>query len=665
MIDTQKLLDECRPALQGNDSDNRYFEASVLNLKNTLPKIMLEQCRSRPHEVAMRKKDYGIWNSFSWDEVHQHVKDMALGLKSLGMERGDKVCVVGDNDPEWYWAELAVQSLGGVCIGLYTDAMPADMEYVVNDSDGVFVFSKDQEQTDKLLEIRDKIPKVKKVIYWDRTGMYRYRSDPWLLENQDLMQLGRAYEKQHPAFFASSVEAGKESDLAILSYTSGTTSLPKGVMLSYEYLINGGIRFATAFTPRKNDEFLSFVPPAWVSEQLMIAAWLIFGTRINFPEEPETAMENIREIGARMFLLGPMQWQGIMSQVQMKIFDTGPIRRFLYERCLAIGYKAAEDRNKNNGKQSPQWKVLSAIANGLCLSHVRDNLGLSKLQYGLTGGSALGPDVIRWFDAIGVRIKDAYGLTELTPATVHRAQIKAGTSGPPAPGVRVKIGEDGEIFIGADKIFDGYYKKPAETQAMLVDGWIKTGDCGTFDEDGHLIVYDRIKDMLPLRGGGTYSPTYIQNRLKFSPYIKEVLVVGGTERAFLFGIITIDFDNVGKWAEKNRISYTTFVDLSQKSEVFQLIKADVVRVNGTLPKNARLVRCTMLHKEFDADEGELTKTRKLRRNFLEQRYAELIEASYAGKDKITVEAEVKYRDGRLGKVKTDLKIHTIEERGHA
>lgn len=648
--------------MQGTDIDNSHFEKCILSLKNTLPKVLLGHRESRPQEVAMRKKDFGIWNSFTWEQVYQHVKVMALGLQSLGMERGDKVCVVGDNDPEWYWAEIAVQSLGGVCVGLYTDAMPADMEYIINDSDSIFVFSKDQEQTDKLLEIRQKIPKVGKVIYWDRTGMYGYRKEPWLLENRELMQLGRAYETQHPAFFAASVEAGNEADLAILSYTSGTTSLPKGVMISHEYLINAGVRLATAFTPRRDDEYLSFVPPAWISEQGMIAVWLVFGTRMNFPEEPETAMENIREIGARMFLLGPMQWQGIMSQVQMKIFDTGRIRRFLYERCLAIGYRAAEDRIKRNGGQSLRWKVLSAIANGLCLSHVRDNLGLSKLQYGLTGGSALGPDVIRWFDAIGVRIKDAYGLTELTPATIHRAQIKAGTSGPPVPGVRVKIGEHGEIFLGADKMFDGYYKKPAETRAMLVDGWIKTGDCGTFDEDGHLIVYDRLKDMLPLKGGGSYSPTYIQNRLKFSPYIKEVLVVGGADREFLFGIITIDFDNVGRWAEKNRISYTTFVDLSQKDEIYQLIKKDVVRVNSTLPENARLVRCTMLHKEFDADEGELTKTRKLRRGFLEKRYAELIEATYTGLDKISVEAEVKYRDGRLGKVKTDLQIHTVGER---
>jgi long-chain acyl-CoA synthetase len=661
VIDNRKMLEELRPALAGSAIDHAYFERSILAVGGTLPKILMAHRASAPNRIAMRKKDFGIWTGFTWEQVYQRVKDMALGLMSLGIERGDKVCIIGDNDPEWYWAELAVQSVGGVCVGLYTDAMPADVEHIVNDSDGVFVFAKDQEQTDKLLEIRSRIPAVRRMIFWDETGMFRYRDDPWLLANDALMRLGREFERQNPRAFAQSVEAGGGDDLALLCYTSGTTSLPKGVMLSYAYLIASAARFATAFSPRQDDEYLSFVPPAWISEQLMLVIWLMFGSRMNFPEEPETAMENIREIGARFFLLGPTQWQGIMSQVHMKIFDTGPVRRFLYETCLAIGYRAIEDRDRNHGRQSLHWKALSAAANAVCLRHVRDNLGLSKLKYGVTGGSALGPDVIRWFDAIGVRIKDGYGLTELTPAAVHREQLKAGTSGPPVPGVEVRIGGDGEILLRAEKMFDGYYKKPAETAAMLADGWIRTGDCGAFDEDGHLIVYDRMKDMLPLKGGGTYSPTYVQNRLKFSPYIKEVLVIGGASRDFLFGIINIDFDNVGKWAEKNRIAYTTFVDLSQRDEVYELIRKDIVRVNGTLPENARIVRCTMLHKEFDADEGELTKTRKLRRGFLEARYGELIEACYRGDDKVVVEAEVKYRDGRTGRIRTDLRIHTVGE----
>ena len=660
MIDSQKLWEDCKAAIQDSGVDTGHFEKSILRIKNTLPQMMLEHYKTRPLEVAMRKKDFGIWNSFTWEQVYQIIKWMALGLKSLGLTRGDKVCIIGDNDPEWYCAELAVQSLGGICIGLYIDAMPSDAEYIVTNSDSVFVFSKDQEQTDKFLEIREKIPNVKKVIYWDKKGMYSYKNNAWLLENNDLMAMGREYEKRHPEFFDKSIEMGTEDDLALLSYTSGTTSLPKGVMVSYEYVIKASSRFAAASVPQKDDDYLSFVPPAWLSEQLIMTAWLIFGMKVNFPEEPTTIMENIREIGARTMLLGPMQWQGLLSQVQMKIFDTGPLRRFLYETCLAIGYKVAENRASGQGKLSPHWKVLSIIANALCLSHIRDNLGLSKARYGLTGGSALGPDVIRWFEAIGVSVKDAYGLSELTPATFHRSLIKAGTSGPPAPGVQVKIGEGGEIFIRADRMFDGYYKQPEETKAMLVDGWIKTGDCGTIDQDGHLIVYDRVKEMLPLKGGGIYSPTYIQNRLKFSPYIKEVLIIGGADREFIFGIVTIDFDNVGKWAEKNRIAYTTFADLSQKDEVYQLIEKDIIRVNGTLPTAAKVARYTLLHKEFDPDEGELTKTGKIRRAFLENRYSDLIEAVYAWRDKITVEAEVKYRDGRQGTIKTDIKIKTIE-----
>lgn len=663
MINIQKLLEECRPAIQMHGIDPGHFEQSVLKIKDTTPKMLLERYKEAPSELAMRKKDFGIWNSYTWEHVYQNIKHIALGLQSLGFQRGDKVCIVGDNDPEWYWAAIASQCLGGACVGIYIDALSADMDYIANDSDSVFVFSKDQEQTDKWIDIRDKIPNIKKVIYWDNKGMYAYRGDPLLLELRELMEIGRDYEKSHPDFFVKSIEAGKVDDLALMCYTSGTTGMPKGVMVSYEYIISAAVRLSTCYIPQKDDEYLSFVPPAWMAEQLMIVNWVIFAPRCNFPEAPETAQENIREIGARYFLWGPAQWEGINKQVQMKIFDTGKIRRLFYNLSLSIGYKAAEDRNRNRGVQSLQWKILLPIANALCLTNLRDNLGLNKLRFGLTGGSALGPDVISWYEAIGVRIKNSYGLTELTPCTLHRQVIKVGTCGEPVPGVYVKVSPEGEILAKSDaKMFDGYYKKPKETAAMLTeDGWIKTGDCGTFDEDGHLIVYDRMKEMLSLKGGGTYSPTYIQNRLKFSPYIKEVLIVGGAGREWLFAIVTIDFNNVGKWAEKNRISYTTFVDLSQKEAVYQLIRKDIIRVNATLPENAQVVRCTMLHKEFDADEGELTKSGKIRRTFLENRYADLIEQAYTGGRHINIETEVKYRDGRIGKVRTDVKIYTVKE----
>jgi len=659
MIDARQLLKECEPQVEKSELPGDYFRSRVLHAKDTLPKILMDNAETHPDALSMRKKEFGIWHPFTWAEVCERIKSIAQGLKSLGMEREDKVCIIGDNDPEWYWAELAVHCAGGVAVGFYIDAMASDIEFIANNSDSVFVFAKDQEQVDKFLEVRGRIPGVRRVIYWDTKGMSAYREDPWLMELSELMEAGRAFEREHPDFFDRSVEKGKETDLATLCYTSGTTGLPKGVMISHEYLVKATVRLSAMNLPQQNDQFLSFVPPAWIAEQIMIAGWLVFNTPANFPEEPETVMENIREIGPSSLLLGPMQWLGLVSMVQMKVFETGFLRRLLYHTCLNIGYRYADFKLLERRSPPLHWRMLYALANGFCLMHIRDSLGLSKTRAGLTGGSALGPDVFRWFLAVGVKIRDAYGLTEITPLTSHGEHVKPGTSGRPVPGVKVKISDDGEILACSDVIFSGYHKNPEATAAMLQDGWVKTGDCGTIDEDGHLIVYDRMKDMLPLKSGASYSPSYIQNRLKFSPYIKDAMIIGGADRDFLFAIVTIDFDNVGKWAEKKRISYTTFVDLSQKDDVYELVEQDIRRVNRTLPEHGKVGRFTNLHKEFDPDEGELTKTRKIRRGFLMERYGDLIHAAYGEKEKVTVEALVKYRDGRQGKVKTDLKIRTI------
>ncbi|MFC1824839.1 AMP-dependent synthetase/ligase, partial [Thermodesulfobacteriota bacterium] len=587
MFNPQKIYELCRTSVISSGYPSDHFQQCVLTARDTLPKILKDKFQRFPQEVCMRQKDFGIWNEYTWAEVYENIKYMALGLKKLGLERGDKVGVIGDNEPVWYWAEMAIQSMGAACVGLFLDAMPLDLEYIINNSDTVLVFAKDQEQVDKFLEIKDKIPGVKRIIYWDDKGMVGYRENPWLMDLKELEESGREYEKQYPTFFDESVEQGKQNEMASLCYTSGTTSLPKGATLSHEYLIKASIRCAAVVVPQAEDEFLSYMSPAWITGQEKIATWVLFRNRANFPEKPETLMENMREIGPQVILFGPMQWQGILSKVQMKIYDTGPIRKIIYRLCLPVGYRAAEYLGKNRQKPPIFWRFLYLIANGLCFRNIRDNEGLGRIRDGLTGGSALGPDVIRWFRALGVNIKDGYGMTEIYPVAMHRRMIKPGTVGPPYPGVEVKIGEDDEIFIRSDVMFDGYYKKPEATKEMIAGGWVKSGDCGTIDDEGHLIIYDRIKEMLHLKGGGTYSPSYVQNRLKFSPYIKETMVVGGKEREFVFAIITIDFDNVGKWAEKKRISYTTFVDLSQKNVVYDLIEEDVARVNQTLPKKAR------------------------------------------------------------------------------
>lgn len=639
--------------------DRAKLEAGS-DVPETLPKLLLRNWKMHPNRMAMRKKDLGIWNRYTWDDCYQNTKYIAMGLASQGFKRGDKVCIIGDNDPEWVWSELATHALGGITVGLYIDAIPSDLSYIVSHAECRFAFAKDQEQVDKFLEVKDQLPNIDRIFYWDPKGMTPYRDNPLLLPLNELIEQGRKYAELHPEAFDKSLQEGKKTDLALLSYTSGTTGLPKGAMITYEYLIQIGVKFHKVNPTLETDDYVSFVPPAWIAEQMMITGWLLWRSTINFPEAPETVMENVREIGPQFLFLGPRQWQGLLATVQMKINDAHIIKRWIYELSLKIAYKKTFFYFDERKEMPILWKLLYTLAEWACLLHVRDQLGLSRVRVALTGGSALGPDVFRWFHAIGVMLKEGYGLTEINPVAGHTDRIKLGTVGTIAEGVKVKITEEGEILATSNVFFKGYYKQPEETAKTIQDGWVRTGDAGLFDDEGHLIILDRVKDLLTLKGGEKYSPSYIENRLKFSPYIKDVMVVGGKERDFIFAIINIDFDNVGKWAEKRGISYTTFVDLSQKREIYDLILPDVKRVNQNLPEKAKVKRFSLLHKEFDPDEGELTKTRKLRRSFLEQRYANLINAAYAFENKIITEAEVKYRDGRKSVIKTEMNIRTVE-----
>jgi long-chain acyl-CoA synthetase len=640
-------------------SDKEKGPLTVQDL-DTLPKLLWANYRENPSLVAMRKKDLGIWNPLTWEDCYTTVKYFALGLHFLGFGPAERLSILGDNDPQWYFAELAAQALGGAAVGLYIDVIPSEVQYIVDHSDSTFAVAKDQEQCDKLLEVLEELPRLKKIIYWDPKGMRSYRAIPQVISFEEVVELGRRHERENPGLFEKMLALGKGGDTAVLCYTSGTTGLPKGALISHDFLIKGARKFAMVKPWRSTDEYLSFVPLAWIAEQLFMAGWLLWKTKVNYPESTETIQENIREIGPHFLLLGPRQWQSLVSMVQMKMNDAGLLRRWVYKVSMAIAYRVSHYRFEKRETPPVFWRLLHKLADYCCLLHIRDQLGLRRARTALTGGSSLGPDVFRWFQAIGVNISEAYGLTEVNPVAMHREWAKAGTVGPPVPGVEVKISEEGEVWVRSDVIFDGYHKQPEETAKIVQDGWVKTGDAGLFDEDGHLIILDRMKDMLTLRGGEKYSPTYIENRLKFSPYVKDAMVLGGENRDFVFAIINIDFDNVGRWAEKNGISYTTFVDLSQKEEVYELIQKDVERVNKDLPLKARVKKFSLLHKEFDPDEGELTKTRKLRRAFLENRYRAMIEAAYAGQERVATEAEVKYRDGRTAMICTEIKIWEVQ-----
>lgn len=623
----------------------------------TLPQLFLRKCAEHGEsQIAMREKDRGIWKSYTWRDYGEKVRNLCLFLVSLGMKPGDKVALLGENKPEIYWAELAAQAARGSAVGIFSDCGPDEVKYFVNHADVRFIFAHDQEQIDKLLEVQAEMPQLKKAVYWDAKGLWNY-DDPLITPIEEALAIGRQYEADHPHLFEELVAQGRADDIAVVIFTSGTTGLPKAAMVSQGGLIASAQAFMELDRYGTSDNYLSFVPVAWITEQLIgVAGSIVSGFVVNFPESAETVTENIRELGARILFFSPRQWESINRMVQSKILDTSWLKRTTYRLCLPVAYKMA-DLQLANKSPGTGLRVLHHAAQWLVFRGLRDNLGLSHLRVGYTAGSAVSPDILRYFQAIGVNIKQIYGSSEMGLVTAHRdGDIRPETSGQPLAGAEVILSAEGEILVKNAGMFVDYYKDSDAYAAKFHDGWYCSGDYGYIDEAGHLIVIDRMEDLRLLRGGKKFSPQYPEVRLRFSPYIKEVLVVGGEERDAACCLVNIDLDNVGRWAESKRIAYTTFADLSQKNEVIELIRAEVDRVNKNLPEEARLKKFLNMAKEFDADEAELTRTRKLRRTFLEERYRDLIDALYSGKDSFQVETTIEYRDGRKGTMKRSIKI---------
>lgn len=630
---------------------------------DTLPKLLLRNYkRYGSRKIAMRKKELGIWQEYTWSDCYERVKYLCLGLISLGLEPGHKVGILGDNDPQWYWAEFAAIAGGGVAFGIYADATSSEAKFLLQDSDARFVFAKDQEQVDKILEIRGDI-QLLKVIYWDPKGLSGY-DDSILISFERVIEIGKAYEANHPALFENRIQDAKPDDICILCYTSGTTGEhPKGVMLSHQALLEGDAKTVCA-TANFDDkwDYLSYISPAWITEQSIgIGMGQMIGLTVDFPEAPDTSQNDVREIGPHFLMFSSRLWESMASTIQAKIGDSSPLFRFSYNLFLPVGYKVAR---MQLAKQRPNllWRVIAFIAHFMLFRPLRDKFGLLKLKTGLTGGATTSPDAFLFFRAIGVNLRQWYGFTEGGILTFHRDEnIRFESVGPPGPGNEVRISNEGEILSRSVSLMSGYYKRPEATQKVLIDGWAHSGDAGYIDDDGHLIYYDRVKDMSVLSDGTKYAPQYIESRLKFSPYIRDVMVAGGEDRAYISALVNIDFENVGKWAERRRIPYTTFADLSQKHEVYDLIRRELERVNRTLPRLARVEKFACLHKEFDPDDAELTRSRKLRRAFVEDRYKDLIEAVYGGRSEFVVEAQVKYQDGRTGTTKTCIGIQSLGE----
>jgi long-chain acyl-CoA synthetase len=627
---------------------------------DTYPKFLLRNNKLWGDKVALRRKDFGIWQNYTWKDCYQQVKHLCLGLVDLGLKPGDKVSLIGDDEPEGFWAEAAIQVAGGVLVAMWSDSIPSEIAYIINHSDSRFVIAEDQEQIDKILEIKNDIPKVQKVIYWDRKGMRKYE-DPILMSFDDLKKIGSKHANTHPEFFEELVSKGKGSDVAQMSYTSGTTSLPKGAVITHNAIINSARRMQECTPLNQGEDVITTLASASVFHQWFSGYSYICGVIINFPEEPETLMQDYREISPRFMLITPRQWQSLSSMTQIRINDAGFLKKFFYNLFLPVGYKVVDLRSSRR-RISPIWKFLYKLGDILVFAPLRDKLGLVKTKYPVTGSAFLSPDFFRFFQAMGINLIQIYGSTEAGVVSMHtQNDIDNDSVGRVCKGVGIKISDEQEILISGGSIFSEYYKNPEKTDQVIRDGWFHTGDSGYINEKKHLFYLDRIENLDELSNGHRYAPAYIEGKLKFSRFIQDVMVIGGKNKNYLSVIINIDFESIGKWAEANQVTYTTFVDLSQKEEVGDLIRQDLRRVNKTLPELSKVQKFVLLHKEFDADEGELTRTRKLRRAFLQERYQDLIEAIYGNKREMPVVTEVKYRDGRKGTVETNLKIRSVYE----
>lgn len=628
---------------------------------DTLPKYLLKHYEDwGDKKIAMRNKEFGIWREYTWKEFYENVKYFAMGLKSLGFERGMKTCIIGDNEPQWCFADYASLSLGGAPIGIYVDAIPDEIKHIVTDSEASFVVAKDQEQVDKILEIRELVPNVKRVIYWDEKGMWNY-TDPYVLSFNKVVEMGKEYEAAHPGSFEAEIAKGTGDDVCLLSYTSGTTGLPKGVVIQYKTLLPNIMDLMYVVPWDEGENYLSYISPAWVTEHGWgFGAGIMIGAIINFPEEPETLDQDLREIAPTRLLYTSRLWESMASTIRSKMDDADFIKAGLYNMFLPVGYKMADCARKGV-HPGLGLRILNKIADAVVFYPLRDKLGLSHTKYCFTGGAPTSPDIFYFLYALGIKLRQQYGATEFYSVSGHSFEpIRFDTLGNILPGVEIRLADNQELLARRHGgIFKGYYRDPEKTAKTMQGTWYKSGDACNIDEQGELIYLDRCSEMLQLAGGATFPPQYIENKLKFSKYIKDCIILGGNEKPFVSVIAIIDFDIVSRWAEKNHITYTTFTDLSQKPEVYKLIEKEIISVNKNLPEWARVSKFSLLPKELDPDEAELTRTRKLRRSFVDKKYGGIIGAIYEGQDEFLFNEEVKYRDGRSGKINTAMKIVTL------
>jgi len=618
---------------------------------DTYPKLLRLNAKEYGNEIALREKDFGLWRLFTWNDYQGRVHDFALGLVELGLTRGDVIGIIGDNRPDWVSAEIATHAIGGMSLGLYRDVLDEEAAYLLNYGEAKLVFAENEEQVDKLLTLADRVPALKHIVYSDPRGMRKY-DDPRLREADKLAALGRERAAREPGLYDKLVDATKGEDTAILCTTSGTTANPKLAMLTPGRVLKHCATYL-AFDPKgPDDEYVSVLPLPWIMEQVyVLGKGLLCRMKVNFVEQPETMMNDFREIAPTFVLFAPRVWESIAADVRAGVMDASPLKRSLYELGMKTGLSALA-----KGKHS-------MIAEALLFRALRDRLGFTRLRSAATGGAALGPDTFKFFLAMGVPLRTLYGQTELLGAyTLHPpGEVDPDTTGVAmAKDIEIRVDNPdihgvGEIVVRHPNMFLGYYKNPEASAADMKDGWLHSGDAGYFNDHGQLVVIDRIKDLTETSRGERFSPQHIENKLKFSPYIAEAVVLGAGRDA-LASMICIRYSIISKWAEKNRISFTTYTDLASRPEVYALLRKEVETVNATLPPAQRISRFLLLYKELDADDGELTRTRKVRRGVINEKYADIINAMYRGERNIPVDTVIRFQNGTTQRVRTSLSV---------
>ena len=636
--------------------------AENLSVHDTFPKLLMHHAKARPTRPAIREKDLGIWQTWTWHDFAEEVRALACALASRGFVRGEHLAILGDNRPRVYAAMCAAQCLGGIPVPMYQDAVAAEMAFPIQNAEVRFAFAEDQEQVDKLLEIRPRCATLEHLFYDDPRGLRNY-SAPGLEAYEALIAEGRKAYRADPVYLDAEISKGRADDPAARFFTSGTTGQPKGVVLTHLALLDRAKVAAEMEGLGDQDVVLAYLPPAWIGQNIFSYAQpFVTGYCICCPESSDTVMNDMREIGPTYYFAPPRVLEALLTQVSIRMEDAGRIKRGMYRAFMGLAQRVGgailDGREVGAGD-----RLLYRLGDLCVYGPLRNVLGMSRVKVAYTAGEAIGPDLFKFYRSIGINLKQLYGSTETSVFVCVQpdGQVKADTVGPAVKGVELKFTPQREVLIRSPGLFKEYYKNPEATiEAKDAEGWFHTGDAGFVDPDGHLKIIDRVKDVGALADGTLFAPKYLENKLKFFPYVKEA-VAFGDKRDRVCAFVNIDFEAVGNWAEKRGLPYAGYVDLASRDEVYDLIRECIEKVNADLAAepeiaNSQIHRFLVLHKELDADDGELTRTRKVRRGFIGERYQTLVDALYGGLGEVHIEAQVKYEDGRTGSISADLKV---------